>query len=70
MSNPRYIAALDQGTTSSRCLLFDEDAQIVSIAQQEIERSFPHPGWVQQDATEIWASQLSVFTKALTQAQV
>lgn len=69
MANPRYIAALDQGTTSSRCLIFDKNAQVVSIAQQDIARTFPHPGWVQQDATEIWASQLSVFAKALTQVQ-
>lgn len=69
MDSPRYIAALDQGTTSSRCIIFDEKGTAVSTAQQEIERTFLHPGWVQQDATEIWASQLSVFTKALTQIQ-
>lgn len=69
MVNTRYIAALDQGTTSSRCIIFDETGAVVSTAQQELNRTFLHPGWVQQDATEIWASQLSVFTKALTQIQ-
>lgn len=69
MSDKRYIVALDQGTTSSRCIIFDEHGSVLSCAQQVIERTFLHPGWVQQDATEIWASQLSVFAKALTQIQ-
>lgn len=67
MSSARYIAALDQGTTSSRCLLFDKQGHVASCAQQEIARAYPHAGWVQQDATEIWASQLGVCAKALTQ---
>lgn len=70
MSGKHLIAALDQGTMSSRCLIFDERAHLVSVAQQDIERTFLHPGWVQQDATEIWASQMSVFAKALAQIQI
>ena len=65
-----YIAAFDQGTTSSRCLIFDHDAQVVSSAQQDIARYFPRPGWVEQDAMEIWASQIGMFTKALSRAQL
>lgn len=65
-----YIVAFDQGTTSSRTIIFNHSGEIVSIAQQELERSFPRPGWVQQDAVDIWASQLSTFTQALTQANI
>lgn len=65
-----YIVAFDQGTTSSRTIIFDHAGSIISLAQQEIERTFPQSGWVQQDAIEIWSSQLSTFTQALSQADI
>lgn len=61
----KYIMALDQGTTSSRCIIFDKAGNIVSVAQQEFENYYPHPGWVEQDAEEIWSSQLNVAKGAL-----
>lgn len=61
----KYIMALDQGTTSSRCIIFDKAGNIVSTSQQEFENYYPHPGWVEQDAEEIWSSQLNVAKEAL-----
>ncbi len=55
----KYIMALDQGTTSSRCILFDEMGSIRSMAQQEFEQIYPNPGWVEQNPREIWSSQLA-----------
>ena len=54
MADPKYIAAIDQGTTSSRCILFDEDGSIVHVDQREHEQITPRAGWVEHDATEIW----------------
>ena len=51
-----FIAAIDQGTTSSRCIVFDPDGQIVAVDQKEHEQIFPKPGWVEHDATEIWTN--------------
>ena len=62
----KYILALDQGTTSSRCILFDKQGNICSIAQKEFEQIYPHAGWVEHDPMEIWASQLSVATEAIS----
>ena len=62
----KYILALDQGTTSSRCILFDKQGNICSMAQKEFEQIYPHAGWVEHDPMEIWASQLSVATEALS----
>ncbi|MEO6549764.1 MAG: FGGY family carbohydrate kinase, partial [Ferruginibacter sp.] len=59
-----YILALDQGTTSSRAIIFDHDGQIQSIAQKEFTQIFPQPGWVEHDPNEIWASQASVAAEA------
>ena len=56
----KYIMALDAGTTSNRCILFDEKGEICSIAQKEFTQYFPKPGWVEHDANEIWSSQLGV----------
>ena len=56
----KYVMALDQGTTSSRCILFDKKGNICSVAQKEFEQIYPKPGWVEHDPMEIWASQLSV----------
>ena len=53
----RYIAALDQGTTSSRCVIFDRQGRIVGMAQREFTQLYPQPGWVEQDPMEIWSSQ-------------
>lgn len=62
----KYILALDQGTTSSRCILFDKQENICSMAQKEFEQIYPHAGWVEHDPMEIWASQLSVATEAIS----
>ena len=53
----KYLVALDQGTTSSRCIIFDKQGNIVSVAQQEFTQIFPKPGWVEHDPMEIWGSQ-------------
>lgn len=63
MSN--YIMALDAGTTSNRCILFNQNGQICSVAQREFTQYFPQPGWVEHDADEIWASQLGVAVEAM-----
>ena len=61
----KYIMALDQGTTSSRCILFDKKGQMCSVAQKEFTQYYPQPGWVEHDPMEIWSSQLSVAVEAL-----
>ncbi len=66
----KYILALDQGTTSSRAVVFDEEACIVAMAQREIHATYPHDGWVEQDAIEIAESQFVVAGEALAQAAV
>src|SRR3954464_4374890 len=65
-----YILALDQGTTSSRAILFDHDGAIRAVAQKEFTQIFPSAGWVEHDAGEIWASQIGVAVEALGRAQV
>lgn len=64
----RYVLALDQGTTSSRAILFDRAGQPVAVAQQEFRQIFPQPGWVEHDPREIWSSQLACARQALAQA--
>ena len=66
----KYILALDQGTTSSRAIVFDRQGAIVAVAQQEFRQIFPRPGWVEHDANEIWATQSQVATAALAKAQL
>ena len=61
----KYILALDQGTTSSRSILFDKDGTIVSMAQKELKQVYPKPGWVEHDPLEIWSSQISVAIEAM-----
>ena len=61
----RYIMALDAGTTSNRCILFDKSGKIVSMAQKEFTQIFPQPGWVEHDANEIWSSMLGVSVEAM-----
>lgn len=62
----RYIMALDAGTTSNRCILFNEKGEICSIAQKEFRQFFPKPGWVEHDANEIWSTQLGVCVEAMS----
>ncbi|QNA43768.1 glycerol kinase GlpK [Lacibacter sediminis] len=64
----KYILALDQGTTSSRAIVFDHDGSIVSVAQKEFKQIFPQPGWVEHDPEEIWSTQLGVAAEAITKA--
>ena len=61
----KYVMALDQGTTSSRCILFDKQGKICSVAQKEFTQIFPKAGWVEHNAMEIWASQIGVAQEAL-----
>ena len=61
----KYIMALDAGTTSNRCILFDKKGQVISVAQKEFTQYFPKPGWVEHDANEIWSSQLGVAVEAM-----
>ena len=65
----KYVMALDSGTTSNRCILFDESGRIRSVAQKEFIQHFPKPGWVEHDAGEIWSTQLSVAREAMNQRQ-
>ena len=65
-----YILAFDQGTTSSRAIVFDHDGAIVAVGQQEFQQIFPQPGWVEHDPAEIWATQIAVATEALGRAQL
>lgn len=61
----QYIMALDQGTTSSRCILYNKKGEIVSIAQKEFTQIYPKPGWVEHDAMEIWSTQIGVAQEAM-----
>ena len=61
----KYIMALDAGTTSNRCILFDQQGNMCSVAQKEFTQYFPKPGWVEHDADEIWSTQLEVAQKAM-----
>ena len=70
MAEKKYIVAFDQGTTSSRTLVLDHDANIVSVAQREFTQIYPRPGWVEHDAREIWATQSSTLTEALAKAGI
>ncbi|HEX5654272.1 MAG TPA: glycerol kinase GlpK [Chitinophagaceae bacterium] len=63
-----YILAFDQGTTSSRAIIFDKKGAIISTAQKEFTQIFPQPGWVEHDANEIWSTQLGVATEAVLKA--
>ena len=66
----KYVIALDQGTTSSRCILFDEHQNIVQMAQKEFTQHYPHPGWVEHDPMEIYSSQYGVLMEVLAQSGV
>lgn len=61
-----YILALDQGTTSSRAIVFDHNGQICSVAQKEFTQHFPQPGWVEHNPNEIWSSEAAVIAEAIS----
>ncbi len=65
---PQYILSFDQGTTSSRAIVFNKEGAIVSIAQKEFTQYYPQPGWVEHDPNEIWSTQLGVAAEAITKA--
>lgn len=66
----KYVLALDQGTTSSRAIVFDSESNIVAIAQKEFTQIFPKPGWVEHNAEEIWSSQIGVVAEAIAKAGI
>ena len=66
----KYILALDEGTTSARAILFDKDANIVSMAQHEFAQYYPHPGWVEQDPMDIYANQYAALTECIAKSGV
>ena len=66
----RYVISIDQGTASSRCLVFDHRARIVSVAQKEHRHHYPRPGWVEHDPQEIWGNVLTVVAQALEKADL
>lgn len=70
MKQARYVVALDQGTTSSRAIIFDHDARIVAVSQREFTQYYPQPGWVEHDPMEIWATQSSTLTEALAKSSI
>jgi len=65
-----YILALDQGTTSSRAIVFDHEGSVVSIGQKEFKQIYPQPGWVEHDPQEIWQSQIETAIDALAKASL
>ena len=65
-----YILSLDQGTTSSRSILFDQQGNICSVAQKEFTQIFPQPGWVEHDANEIWSSQFGTMAEVVARAGI
>ncbi|MBR3397620.1 MAG: glycerol kinase GlpK [Lachnospiraceae bacterium] len=66
----KYVLALDQGTTSSRCIIFSKNCEIVSKAHKEFTQYYPNPGWVEHDPMEIWSTQISVAIEAIQQKQI
>ena len=67
---PQYILSIDQGTTSSRAIIFDNSGNIVAVAQKEFTQIYPQPGWVEHDPDEIWSTQLSVATEVVAKANL
>lgn len=66
----KYILSIDQGTTSSRAILFNKEGEIKGVSQREFKQHFPHPGWVEHDANEIWTSVLSVMAELLNENNI
>ena len=67
---PQYILSFDQGTTSSRAIVFDNSGNIIAVAQKEFTQIYPEPGWVEHDPSEIWSTQLSVATEVVAKANL
>lgn len=70
INNKKYIISLDQGTTSSRTVIFDNSANVIEIVQKEFKQIYPHPGWVEHDPMEIYASQYSVMIEAIARSGI
>ena len=70
MTDKKYIIALDQGTTSSRAVILDHDANIVSVSQREFTQIYPQAGWVEHDPLEIYATQSSVLVEVLAKTGI
>ena len=70
MSNSKYVMAIDQGTTSCRALIFNENCEVVDIAQKEFTQFFPNEGWVEHDANEIWDTQITVIKEVLEKSGI
>ena len=68
MSQTKYILSLDQGTTSSRAILFDNEQNILCVQQREFEQIYPHQGWVEHNPMEIWSSQYGVMNEVIAQS--
>ncbi|NBU65054.1 MAG: glycerol kinase, partial [Chloroflexia bacterium] len=66
----RYILAIDQGTTSTRCMIFDQTSQVIAVAQHEHTQIYPQPGWVEHDPHEIWQRTQQVIGEAFTNANL
>lgn len=66
----KYVLAIDQGTTSTRAIIFDKEQKVIKVAQKEITNYFPNPGWVEQDANEIWLSTLAVIAQVLSESKI
>ena len=70
MTAPRYLLALDQGTSSSRSIVFDAGGRLVALAQREFRQIYPQPGWVEHDPKEIWETQLATACEAIAKAGI
>lgn len=70
MGQNKYIISLDQGTTSSRAVVFDDEANIIEIVQKEFSQIYPKPGWVEHDPMEIYASQYAVLIEAIAKSAI
>lgn len=66
----KYVMALDAGTTSNRAIIFDQDSNIIAVAQKEFTQIFPKAGWVEHDADEIWSTQIEVMKQVVKEAGI
>jgi len=66
----RFVVAIDQGTTSTRCIVFDQRGRLVSVVQREQHHRYPRPGWVEQDAVEIWRNVERLLPRAVADARI
>jgi glycerol kinase len=67
---PKFIASIDQGTTSTRCILFDHSGQVCTVAQKEHQQIYPKPGWVEHDPLEIWQRTREVVSEVISKTQI